>query len=122
MAAGVGHGITGATGRVRGGAANRPLPCVTATRLEPIQNSSSIETFAGPSPGTDHVLPPSWLVNRPTSVAAYSQEGRVAKTAMSRTGTAGSPVAPEPDASAQDVPPLVVFHTLPVLTPLKVQI
>src|SRR5436190_8544711 len=50
--------------------ANRPRPCVAATSVDPIQNSSSTETFAGPSCGSVQVAPRSWLTKSPTSVPA----------------------------------------------------
>src|SRR5256885_391722 len=67
--AGVAQVIAGVVA-VDGVVVKRPRPCVTATSVVPMKKTSSTETFAGPSCGTVHVVPPSSLVKSPTSVAA----------------------------------------------------
>ena len=69
MSAGVAQVIVGVVA-VDGVVVKRPRPCVTATSVVPMKKTSSTETFAGPSCGTVHVVPPSSLVKSPTSVAA----------------------------------------------------
>ena len=96
---------------------NSPRPCVAATSVVPIQNSSSTATFAGPRCGTSHVEPPSWLVKTPTSVAAYSVFASCGSISRSLAGTFGSPVMSPPVASLHVAPPSVVFSTFPVPKP-----
>src|SRR4051812_43552488 len=85
-------------------ASNMPRPCVAATSLVPIQNSSSTDTFAGPSVGTVQVDPPSSEAKMPTSGPAYSQSGLFGLPPRVRTGASGSPVVPEPGMPDQVLP------------------
>ena len=65
-----GESVTAGVPSPRVSTANAPRPCVTATSVDPIQNISSTQTFAGPSCGSSQCAPPSALWNTPTSVAA----------------------------------------------------
>src|ERR1044071_3654351 len=95
---------------------NIPRPCVAATSLSFIQNSSSTEQFVGPSLLADQLCPPFALAKTPTSVPTYRLFGFCSQTARLRTGALGNLAV----RLAPGLPLSFVRQTLSGLNPPKV--
>src|SRR5215470_12500815 len=95
---------------------NIPRPCVAATSVSFIQNSSSTEQFVGPSLLADQLCPPFSLAKMPTSVPTYKLFGFRCQTARLRTGALGRFAV----MLVQEPPLSSVRHTLSGLNPPKV--
>src|ERR1043165_5698759 len=92
---------------------NIPRPCVAATSVSFIQNSSSTEQFVGPSLLADQLCPPFSLAKTPTSVPTYNLFGFLSQTARLRTGALGRFAV----MLAHELPLSRVRHTLSGLNP-----
>ena len=99
--------------------AKTPRPWVKANNRVPVRlrTTSVTTTFGRPACSHAQALPPTLVLNTPTSVPTYTICPSFGSIVTALAGASGRPAL----TSVQTWPPLVVFQTWPVLKPETVR-